>query len=456
MTNPFAAGVVRPATSTQTAFWLIQNLDLTSPAYLLRQVFELHGPVDHDALAQSFRLLVARHEVLRTGFVPQDDELIQVVHAEVDLDLPVEDLSTEADVPSAVSAALDRETARLFDLTTPPLLRCRLLSTGPDSHLLVLTVHHIVVDDASLSLLWRELGEAYDAFRRRAEPALAPDPPQFEAFVRWEQDWLASAQYQAALRSWKAELADATPLRLPWAARPVDAAWRGGSHRRPLPAADAVRELSARHAASPFMTLLAVFGGVLYRWTGESDIVVGASVSLRDRPGFARIVGPLINSVALRTTWAGDPSLDEAVVRVRNTTLDALGRAQVPFDHVVAQLPHLRVRGENPVFQVMFSYFAGGHGAQGRLRLAGLRTRAAWLRPPVSKFALSLDCVVEDQGLSCAVAWNNRWFDDERGRLFSGHFAAAVGHAVRDPAARVGEWQLDRGPTDSAEPTSGG
>jgi hypothetical protein len=439
--------VVRPMTGPQRGFWFIQDLDPDNPSYLLTQAFDVHGPLDVTALEGALGRLVATHEALRTRFEVRDDEAVRVIQPTVPVVLQVLDLRGRADRQAAVAAELERECERPLRLDVAPLLRAVLLVVAPDEFVLTLSLHHIISDDVSLEVLWRDLGEAYTALRRGDAPPGQPNATQFSVYADWESAWLESSDCHKQVAFWQRELADAQVLRLPWAPRPDAVAWQGRTHRAWLSPGDteAVRSFSVRHGVSPFMTLLSVFAGVVYRWTGQPDILVGVPVSLRDRPEFAEIVGALLNSLALRTRWERNPSLGEAVTAVRQTTFVAMAHAHVPFDQVVAAVPQLRAPDDNPVFQVSFSYLGGERGEQRPIQLDGATTANRWLRSRTAKFALSMDCAMDGDRLLCAAQCSDRWFDEELGVLFTDHFVRAVLFAIGNPSTPVGDWEFDDG-----------
>ncbi len=431
--------------SAQRGLWFIQSLDPVSPAYLMCLAFDIFGEIDDDAMVRSVAWIVERHPVLRTAFEEDENgEPRTVVYDGIGVDFKFEDLSSRPNPDVEVEEVLRAESNRSFDLHCPPLLRGRLLTLGAARHVLVLVLHHIVGDDETLAVLLEELGIAYAAFRTGQQPCVS-EAVDYREYVKWEREWLASDDYSCQVDYWRGELGGTVPIDLPHSGRPQAQVWSGGTLRTRLSTEEtaAVLDFSRKNGATPFITLLSVFGGVLHRWTAQPDVVVGTSVSLRDQARFERTVGLLVNSVALRTRWDGDPSLRIAVEQVRRATFEALERRHVSLDQAAAALPELRIADGNPVFQVAFGFLSGAGGHLRGLQLAGLRAEPRWVQTSTSKFALAVDCMVEDDRLLCVLHWGERWFDQDLAELVLRHFTEAIRFTMREPDVSVGKWVFD-------------
>lgn len=430
------------ATGVQRGLWLTQALDPASPAYLIAHAFELDGPVDADALAAAADDIVERHESLRASFEWVDDDLVMVVDPAVRAQLRVEDLTT-GDPDAALTAALDAESTTPFDLHRAPLIRFRLLRLGDEHHVLILVVHHIVADGVSVEVLWREFAVAYQARRDGAEVVFPHPAARFTDLAVRERERIGTGEHQRTLDYWRERLRGApTGIALPDRGGVRGPTWRGGTLVRWLSEAetDAVLAFSRARRVTPYLALLTVFSGVLHRWTGQADVVVGSPVTLRDQEGFAEVVGMMANTVALRTSWEDDPTADDALDRTLTAVAEALAHRWVAFDHVVAALPELREPGRGPVVQVLFGYEAAT--GTGGPRLAGIETRRLPLPVATAKFELSLDCALVEGRLMCGYEWGEQRLDAPLVGEFADHFEAAVRFVVGRPEARVGEWPL--------------
>jgi hypothetical protein len=433
--------VLVPAGSAQRGLWIIQELDSASSAYALGHAFELTGPLDTAALAAAFDDLVTRHETLRTCFRQWDDDLYQVIHADVPSVLSVQEVAA-ADVGRTIDEALDTP----FALDRTPLLRVRLLRVAPAHHVLVVVLHHIIVEGVSVGLLWDDLASRYSAHRDGLASTLPALPLQYADYASWERDWLDSPEYRVQLETWRERLAGApAAIDLPRTTTGDGPAWQGGSLTTWLSPGlvGSLEKLAQEHRVTRLMVLLMVFAGVLHRWSGQSDVVVGMPVSLRDQPGLSTMVGLMINSVPVRTHWGDDPTATEALERTRQSTVDALANKLVPFDQLVGALPEHRAPGRSPVFQVMFAHQDDADQAADGPRLADVSVRRLPAHNDTAKFELSLDCLREDDRLRCEFEWSNQRLDHDLAELFATHFGNAVEHVAAHVDARVGEWPLD-------------
>src|SRR5450755_2047961 len=272
------------ASPAQEGLWFVEQLNPGLPVFTAPLVVRLAGALDVGVLRRCLAEVVARHEALRTTFTVRDDRVVQVVHGGRDADLRV-----VAAVPGGVEVEelLEREVRVPFDLERGPLLRALLIQEEADRYVLVVTVHHIVTDGWSVEVLLRELGELYGAFVPGAASPLADLPVQYADYAAWQWDRLGGDRLERDLEYWRERLAGAPAvLDLPTDhARPVVQSFRGGSYRFVVGAelsAD-LRVLARERGVTLFMLLLAAYDVLLYRYSGETDILVGTAVVGRPR-----------------------------------------------------------------------------------------------------------------------------------------------------------------------------
>ena len=341
-----------PLSYAQEAMWFLDQLAPGNPASTMPAAFRLTGPLDVDALAGALGELVRRHEALRTTFPSTGGRPRQQITPPGPVALPVDDLSALG--PAAAEAAARRlagaEATAPFDLARGPLLRARLLRLGPEEHVLLLTVHHIVADGWSAVVLRRELSGRPG---RRL-----PLPVQYTDYAVWQRRWLVGDVLDAHLAYWQARL-EGAPASLDLAGgrpRPAMPSGRGGMARFSVPAGVAAR-LRARgraRGATLHMTLLAAFTILLAREAGVDDVVVGTTTAGRGRAELEDLVGLFVNTLVLRTDLSGDPTMDDVLDRVRGATLDAVEHQDAPFDRVVARCRPRRDLSRSPLVQVAF------------------------------------------------------------------------------------------------------
>ncbi len=355
----------------QQRLWFLDRWDPGSAAYNLPQVVRLSGRLDIAALQRSLTTIVSRHEVLRTSFPLVDGQPVAVAVPELDLPLPVVSL---LEVPAherdeRVRQLMREEARRAFDLATGPLLRARLLHLGADQYILLLTIHHIASDGWSNGVLVGEIGALYPAFaagdRDGVKPLLPPLEIQYADYAAWQRQWLqgegdhGGSPLQQHLGYWKRQLLDApTSLALPLDyPRPTVQTSIGARHYLdlPLPLAERLKQLGRQEGASLFMTLLAAFAALLYRYTGQADLLIGSPVANRNRAELEPLIGFFVNTLVLRIDLAGRPSFRQLLRRARDVALGAQDHQDLPFEKLVDSLNLERDMSRNPLFQVMFT-----------------------------------------------------------------------------------------------------
>ena len=346
-----------PLSSGQRRLWLLDQLSPGSSLYNVPLTVRLTTAVDVDALGRSLIEILRRHDMLRTTFISDAGNPLQVVHPSLHLPLPVEDLQHLAGGgKEALMNITAREVARPFNLETGPLLRATLYRLGKCEHLLLIVLHHIAADGWSLGLLLSELTTLYTAFLRGDASPLADLPIQYADFAVWQQQQLKAGELDEDLRYWRKQLADLPPFTLPLP-RPPAAEPRASRFSMTLPAATTARIEShgRREGATLFMTLSAVFGALLHRYSGERDFALGTVTANRTRAETQSLIGFFVNTLVLRVDVQLDDTWLDLIRRVRGTTLEAFAHQELPFERLVEELQPPRLSGRNPLVQILFT-----------------------------------------------------------------------------------------------------
>jgi amino acid adenylation domain-containing protein len=349
-----------PLSFSQERMWFIQQLAPESSAYNIAAALRLTGPARRDALQHSLNEIVRRHESLRTTFGLADGQPVQIVAppseiqvAEIDL-RPLSPYEREREARRLVNA----ESQRPFDLGLGPLFRATLYQLGDQDHILLLAMHHIISDAWSLGVLGRELHALYLSFTA-SEPLSLPDLPiQYADFAHWQRGWLRGEILEAQLAYWRRQLAGVPVLELPTdRPRPSLQSHRGTYLSRPLPGPllVALRQLSRSAGVTLFMTLLAAFKVLLYRYTGQTDIAVGTPVANRKWRALEDLIGTFVNTLVLRTHLQGEVTFREFLGNVREVALEAYAHQDISFAKLVAELQPQRDPSHWPLFQVLFN-----------------------------------------------------------------------------------------------------
>ncbi|HEX7774674.1 MAG TPA: condensation domain-containing protein, partial [Pyrinomonadaceae bacterium] len=333
-----------PLSFARERLWFLhQMLEDKSPYNMPAQVL-LSGELDVAALERAFNEVVRRHESLRTSFSDSAGTPRQVIAPELPVALAVTDLSHLApDERAAQAAALADSEARLpFDLSRPPLFRAALLRLSATEHHLLLTLHHVVADGWSIRVLVRELSALYESFRASVAAPLPALPIQYADYSVWQREWLAGAELERQLGYWRERLRSAPPLLEIPADRPRPAVQSFRGARLPVKlsasVATAVKDFARSGGATSFMVLLAAFEALLWRYTGQDDIVIGTPVANRNRAEVEGLIGYFANTLVLRTDLSGGPTFRQLVDRVRETSLGALAHQDLPFEKLVEEL----------------------------------------------------------------------------------------------------------------------
>ncbi|MBO9643774.1 MAG: amino acid adenylation domain-containing protein [Pseudacidovorax sp.] len=369
---PAAETARRGLSYVQARQWLLWQLDPLSSAYHISGALRLQGALDVPALRASFEAVLARHASLRTVFRSAADGQVEAVVQEpgelcftlVEPAQIGEDRQSQAEAEAEAEAEAARLANAPFDLSQGPLIRVGLIRLAPDVHLLVLAMHHIVSDGASLRIVMREFVAQYVARVQGRTPALDPLPIQYADYAAWQRNWMEAGEQERQLAYWTAHVGKgAQVLQLPVDhVRRSDGRYLARQHVQQLPAALVTRLQQRAHVngATLFMVLLAGWQGLLHRLTGQTDIRVGVPIANRHRPETAGLVGYFANTQVLRVVLDGRMPLAQLLDQVREAALGAQMHQDLPFEQLVEALQPERNLGVNPLFQVLFNHQRGG------------------------------------------------------------------------------------------------
>jgi amino acid adenylation domain-containing protein len=433
-----------PTSFGQRRLWFLDQFSEGTTAYNLSRAFRLTGFLDRAALAKALQSVVARHDSLRTIFTSIDGEPNQVVLSALDLDLPISDLT---DVPAGrrEEAALRiaaEEASKLFNLRTGPLLRTQLVCLGPQDHLLVFTIHHIISDGWSMNLLFREMGELYSGFVAGSEPRMSPVNLQYSAFCRWQRATMTDEFLADELDYWKHKLQDANlVLELPTDhCRPAVLGGRGKSFRFDLnhQTNDKLKTLAQSENATPFMALLAAFQVLLSRYTSQDNILIGTPTAGRNDVELENLLGFFVNTLILRADLAPEATFRQMVRQARLNTLDALAHQNTPFEKLVEALEPDRSLNRNPLFQVMFVF---QNAPKQKVELPGLVMQEIEFESGVAKFDLTLE-IIDLGTLHCTLEYDSDLFEEATIQRMAGHLATLIEDAVATPGKKISELSL--------------
>lgn len=427
---------------SQERLWFLDQMEPQSASYNVPSAVRLTGEFNKDALQGSLDEIVRRHEVLRTTFVEKGGRPVQVIHPAEKVHIRQIDLADKPDSERQAEAKelLSEESRKPFNLTTGPLVRALMLRLREQEHILMITLHHIVYDGWSRGVFFRELSVLYEVFSR-GKPSPLPDLPiQYADYAVWQRQWLQGEILEKQLEYWKQKLEGAPPvLELPMdRPRPAVQTYQGARETLVLTAelVEGLKALSQRENMTLFMTLLAAFKVLLYRYTGSEDIVIGTPIANRTRVEIEDLIGFFVNTLVLRTDLSGEPTFRELLGRVRETTLGAYSHQDLPFEKLVEELKPERSLSHSPVFQVMFAL---QNTPDFSLILPELTIQKVEVDSLTSKVDLILTLRDSQEGLKASANYNTALFDARTIKKMLEHYEVLLKDIICHTAHGISE-----------------
>ena len=432
---PVSRDLTLPVTSGERSLWLFEKLHPHSCVYNIPLNFKLNGAVESEILEQCLNQIISRHEIFRTSFVEVEGELQRIIAAELTIKLPVVEVATEVEA----NIIAKQEASQPFDLDKEPLLRAKLLRLSSDRHRLLITCHHIVFDGWSIQILFDELVKYYDALSNDRATPLAKLEIQYADYANWQQQWLQGDRYTQQLDYWRSQLATATPsIELPTdRARPSVQTYAGDRLDFQLDAdlTQALNSLSRQEGVTLYMTLLTAFKALLYRYTGQSDLVVGTPFANRNTADTEQLIGFLVNTLVLRTQVTGELKVRELLNRVRQVTSGAYANSNLPFEQLIQELQPERDLSYSPFFQVMFALQKQLPSTQSAADLSWEIGAAGDLG--CSMFDLTLDLVETSTGIEGHFEYNSDLFDRDTIVRMASNWQTLLAGIVANPEQTI-------------------
>ena len=434
-----------PLSFAQTRLWFLDRLQPDSAFYNIPLALRLFGQLNIAALQSSINEIIRRHEALRTNFAIVGYQPVQVIASTLSFQLPVVNLlhlcESQREIEAKRLATV--EVNRPFNLEQEPLLRGMVLQLGETEYVLLLTMHHIISDGWSLGVFIRELTELYQAFCTGKPPVLPELPVQYADFALWQRQWLTGEILETQLDYWKEQLKNAPNLlELPTdRPRPAVQTFGGGYYHAVLPQelSAELTTLSKRAGVTMFMTLLAAFQTLLYRYSGQDDIVVGTPVAGRNRQEIERLIGFFVNTLVLRTDLSDNPTFEQLLNRVREVALQAYANQDLPFEQLVEALQPTRDLSYTPLFQVMFAL---DNALVPFVELPDLTASSYSLEIGTAKFDLTLSMENTVDGLVGVWEYNADLFDEVTIARIAGHFQTLLEAIAVNPIQPISELPL--------------
>ena len=425
-----------PLSFAQTRLWFIAQLIPENNPYHVPIFWQLKGVLNQQALEQAIAEIINRHEILRTNFSVVNESPIQVINPTYKLTIPVIDISgltEEIKLQQAEQLAIE-ELQKPFDLETDSLVRVTLLKLDPESHILLLVIHHIVFDGWSANIFRQEFSSLYKTFCAKQPPSLPKLSLQYADFAHWQRQWLQGEKLQTQLNYWRQRLNNAPPLlELPTdQPRPSVQTYRGASHYFALnqTLTQQLKQLSQKAGTTLFMTLLTAFKLLLSRYSRQKDIVVGTAIANRHHQEIELLMGFFVNTLALRTNLEGNPTFLELLQQVKQNTLEAYDHQDLPFEKLADELQIERSLSHHPLFQVAFTL---QNETERTVQLSELSLSPFEWQNTTTLFDLSLNCRETPQGIVAEFEYATDLFTATTIQRMGEHFVVLLEGIVANP-----------------------
>jgi amino acid adenylation domain-containing protein len=433
---------VFPLSFAQKRMWFIDQLQPETPLYTIPAALRLTGSLHTDILQQSFRRIIERHEALRTTFIDINGAPFQMIASasefvlqQIDLsELPPEQRKQEA------TRQLIEEARRAFDLEKGPLIRATLWHLDQEEHILLVAFHHIIADAWSLGIFVRELGILYESMLNEEDEQLSVLPIQYADYAHWQQQWLQNNYLDQQFAYWREQLGGYSDnVLLPYDhPRSVQPTYQGKILTTTLPNAVVgdLQALSQSNGVTLFMTLLAAFNVLIYRYSNQDDIALGTPIAGRTLQEVENLIGFFVNTLVIRISVSEKLTFRSLLARVKETTLGAYAHQDVPFDLLVKELQPEREAGQSPFFRIMFAL---ENAPIPSIELSGLHIQVMDVDSGVAKFDLTVIAQEDLDGLKLQWEYNVELFEEETIGRLSRHFAALIASIIAQPDALIAQ-----------------
>ncbi|PYY78120.1 non-ribosomal peptide synthetase [Pseudomonas sp. TKO26] len=430
-----------PASHAQQRQWLFWQMHPRSTAYHTPIVVRLQGELDQAALQQTFDALAQRHEAFRTNFTQHQERLCQVVHAQGAISVAWERL-TPGLPREAVQARALEETQQLFDLERGPLCRARVLEIAEQDYLLVVTLHHIISDGASMSVLAREFVALYRGLIQGQAPQFEPLSVQYADYANWHRSWLEQGEQQRQLDYWRQQLG----LEHPVLELPLDHPRQAlVTHRQermglrlPADLEQGLRRVAREHDMTLFQLFLGSFALLLHRYSDQPDIRIGVPVSNRRHQEMEGVMGFFVNTLVMRVELAPSLPVGQLLRQVKATALAAQAHQDLPFDRLVDALKPQRALDQNPLFQVMYNHLSIAGESTDGTSLPGLQAEEMVLQGGTAQFDLTLETLETDAGINASLIYAGELFEVATVERLADHWRNLL-QGLLEPQRALGE-----------------
>lgn len=434
-----------PLSFAQQRLWFLSQLEPNNNAYNMPLALQIQGSLNITTLEKSIAAIIQRHQILHTNFISLDGEPIQIVKDDINFQLSMIDLQNLPEQQREIEAKkiINQTIKKPFNLAKDSLFCVQILRLNSELHLLLFNIHHIIFDGWSDQILQQELAALYQAFSTGNSSPLAPISIQYADFAFWQHQYFTGEILASQLVYWKQKLGGTLPvLELPTDhPRPQLQTYQGASHSLILsPELTArIKSICQQESVTLFMTLLAAFNVLLYRYSGQTDIIVGTPIAGRNHAEIENLIGFFVNSLALRTDLGDNPSFRELLSRVRQVTLEAYSHQDLPFEKLVEELQPERNLSHTPIFQVWLNMI---NLDQEFLELDGLKIEPVSIQETTAKFDLSLYIGEKNHQIHLRLVYNTLLFNADTIEWMGTHLQRLLAGISDTPEKTISSFSL--------------
>ncbi|OUL18945.1 non-ribosomal peptide synthetase [Nostoc sp. T09] len=430
-----------PLSYAQQRLWYLDQVQPNNSAYNICNAMRIIGSLDIPALEQSLNEILRRHEILRTNFILENGQPIQVIAPELNLKLPIIDLSQllEAEREQTAQNLVNQEAEKPFKLHIDTLLIATLLRLGETENVLLFTMHHIISDGWSMGILIKELVALYEAFSLGQASPLPELLIQYADFAIWQHQWLQEEVLAKLLTYWQQQLQNLPNLKLPTDyPRPLTPTYQGSAQSFTLSPtlSQQIKILSNQQGVTLFMTLHAAFAILMHYYSEQDDIVIGTDVANRNQGETEGLVGFFVNQLVLRTKFEGNPSFRELLQKIRTVNLDAYAHQDLPFDKLVEAINPERNLQTTPLFQVKLILQNTPTTA---LDISGITFQNLEMQTKTATFDLLFDIRDTEHGLMGLLKYSTDLFEAQTVARMLKQFEIILSQIVNEPNVRINE-----------------
>jgi len=431
-----------PLSFAQQRLLFLDQLEPGSPLYNICAPLRMKGKLDKKALATTLNEIISRHEILRTVFVTENEQPLQIIKESLELEIKTIQLE-KATGDSELEKHIIAESLQPFDLSTGPLIRARQLNISENDSVFILTLHHIISDHWSTGVLIQEIMQLYPLYAKGEKSSLPDLDIQYADFAHWQQEWFKSDSLQTQLNYWEKQLAGVPPLlEMPWDfPRPSYQTYKGDYRTFIIEnnILQKIMSISELNDVTPFMTLLSAFQVLLWKYSGQDDFSIGSPIANRNRNEIENLIGFFVNTLVLRANLTDNPTFKELLQRVKKTTLLAYDNQDLPFETLVEKIDPKRDMSHTPLFQVMFVL---NNAPVDTLSLPGLELDIIEYENKMAKFDLIFNFNESNAGMDARVEFNTDLYKSETIERMIDHFNMILSQLLSTQDNQISEVSL--------------